>query len=157
FFPDRQWGNGFIGGSYAFLDHGERMLDARTLFHYAATGITPAMAAAQPGSGSAYAFTSRDATGTFLDGNKTYSVTLPAPVPAGQFWSFTVYDAQTRSMLETDQKAAGIDSTKADLVKNADGSYTIWFGPNAPAGHEANWVQTWPGKSWQVIFRLYAP
>src|SRR5262249_52482767 len=72
FFPDRQWGNGFIGNSYQFLNDGERMLDARTLFHYAATGITPAMAAARPGSGSAYAFTSRDARGDFLDGGKTY-------------------------------------------------------------------------------------
>lgn len=157
FFPDRQWGNGFIGNSYAFMNDGERMLDARTLFHYAATGITPAMAAAKPGSGSAYAFTARDAKGTFLDGGKTYKITLPGPVPAGQFWSFTVYDSQTRSMLATDQKLAGIDSTQKDMKANADGSYTVWFAPKAPEGHETNWVQTWPGKSWQVILRLYAP
>ncbi|MCP3417209.1 DUF1254 domain-containing protein [Bradyrhizobium brasilense] len=157
YFPDRQWGNGFVGGSYQFLDNGERMLDARTLFHYAATGITPAMAAAKPGSGSAYAFTSRDARGQFLDGGKTYKVTLPAPIPVGQFWSFTVYDAQTRSMLETDQKLAGLDSNEKSVKPNADGSYTVWFGPKAPAGHESNWVQTRPGKSWQVILRLYAP
>lgn len=157
FFPDRQWGNGFIGNSYAFINDGERMLDARTLFHYAATGITPAMAAAKPGTGSAYAFTARDATGTFLDGGKTYKVTLPGPVPAKQFWSFTVYDAQTRSMLETDQKAAGIDSNAKDIKADADGSTTVWFGPKAPAGHEGNWVQTRAGKSWQVILRLYAP
>jgi len=157
FFPDRQWGNGFIGGNYAFLDNGERMLDARTLFHYAATGITPAMAAAKPGSGSAYAFTSRDANGQFFDGSKTYKVTLPAPIPVGEFWSFTVYDAQTRSMLETDQKPAGIDSNQKSMKANADGSYTVYFGPKAPAGQENNWVQTWPGKSWQVILRLYSP
>ena len=157
FFDDRQWGNGFIGGSHQFLDNGERMLDARTLFHYAATGITPAMAAARPGSGSAYAFTSRDADGKFLDGSQTYKITLPAPVPVGQFWSFTVYDAQTRSMLETDQKLAGIDSNQKALKPDADGSYTVWFGPQAPASHEGNWVQTRAGKSWQVILRLYAP
>ncbi|CAM5776592.1 hypothetical protein LMIY3S_05605 [Labrys miyagiensis] len=157
YYPDRQWGNGFVGGSYQFLDHGERMLDARTLFHYAATGITPAMAAAKPGSGSAYAFTSRDARGVFLDGAKTYSITLPRGVPVGQFWSFTVYDSQTRSMLETDQKLAGIDSTDKGIKPNADGSTTIWFAPRPPPGHESNWVQTWPGKSWQVILRLYAP
>ena len=56
FYPDRQWGTGFVGGSYAFLNNGERMLDARTLFHYYATGITPAMAFAKPGTGSAYAY-----------------------------------------------------------------------------------------------------
>ncbi len=157
FYPDRQWGNGFIGNSYQFLNNGERMLDARTLFHYAATGITPAMAAAKPGTGSAYAFAVRDTTGAYFDGGKTYKVTLPGPVPARQFWSFTVYDAQTRSMLETDQKAAGIDSNSKDIKANADGSYTVWFGPDAPKEHEGNWVQTRPGKSWQVILRLYAP
>jgi hypothetical protein len=41
FYPDRQWGTGFVGGSYAFYDNGERMLDARTLFHYVATGRVP--------------------------------------------------------------------------------------------------------------------
>jgi hypothetical protein len=56
FFSDRQWNTGFVGGSYEFLNNGERMLDARTLFHYYATGITPAMAFAKPGSGSAYAY-----------------------------------------------------------------------------------------------------
>ncbi|MGF6309997.1 hypothetical protein ABIB82_003378 [Bradyrhizobium sp. i1.8.4] len=157
FYPDRQWNNGFIGNSYQFLDNGERMLDARTMFHYAATGITPAMADAKPGTGSAYAFTVRDATGTYLDGGKTYKITLPAPIPAGQFWSFTVYDNQTRSMLETDQKLAGLDSNQPGIEKNADGSVTVWFAPKAPAGHEANWVQTTPGKGWNSLLRLYAP
>lgn len=157
FYPDRQWGNGFVGNSYQFLDNGERMLDARTMFHYAATGITPAMAAAKPGTGSAYAFTSRDAKGEFLDGGKTYKITMPGPVPAKQFWSFTVYDAQTRSLLETDQKLAGIDSNEKTIKADADGSYTVWFGPKAPSGREGNWVQTRAGKSWQAILRLYAP
>ena len=67
-----------------------------------------------------------------------------------------VYDTQTRSMLETDQRPPGLDSND-NIKPNADGSYTIWFGPKAPAGQEGNWVQTWPGKSWNVILRLYAP
>jgi len=50
----------------------------------------------------------RDSRGQYLDGGKTFSITLPGPVPAGQFWSFTVYDSQTRSLLETDQKLAGV-------------------------------------------------
>jgi hypothetical protein len=157
FYPDRQWNNGFIGNSYLFLNDGERMLDARTMFHYAATGITPAMADAKPGTGSAYAFAVRDSTGIYLDGSKTYKITLPAPVPVGQFWSFTVYDNQTRSMLETDQKLAGIDSNQPGIKKNEDGSVTVWFSPKSPAGHEDNWVQTMPGKGWNSLLRLYAP
>jgi hypothetical protein len=157
FYPDRQWGTGFVGGSYEFLNNGERMLDARTLFHYYATGITPAMAFAKPGTGSAYAYAARDSMGRYLDGGKTYKITLPAPIPAGQFWSFMVYDGQTRSMLETDQKLAGLDSTQPDIKKNSDGSVTVWFGPKAPAGQESNWVQTMPGKGWNTLLRLYAP
>jgi hypothetical protein len=157
FFPDRQWTTGFVGGSYAFENNGERMLDARTLFHYYATGITPAMAPSKPGVGSAYAYTARDSQGRYLDGSKTYKVTLPAPVPAARFWSFTIYDNQTRSLLETDQKLAGLDSTFPDLKTDADGSVTVWFSPTAPAGQEGNWVQTRPGKSWNTCLRLYGP
>src|SRR5580692_11260917 len=157
FYPDRQWNTGFVGGSYEFLNNGERMLDARTLFHYYATGITPAMAFAKPGSGSAYAYSTRDANGEYLEGGKTYKITLPAPVPVAQFWSFVVYDGQSRSMLETDQRLAGIDSNQKDIKKNADGSVTVWFGPKAPAGQETNWVQTTSGKGWNTLLRLYGP
>jgi hypothetical protein len=157
FYPDRQWSTPFIGGSYAFFDEGERMLDARTMFHYYATGITPAMAFAKPGTGSAYAYAARDSKGEYLDGGKTYKITLPSPIPAGQFWSFMVYDGQTRSMLETDQQLAGLDSNQKDIKKNADGSVTVWFAPKAPAGQETNWVQTMPGKGWNSLLRLYSP
>jgi hypothetical protein len=157
FYPDRQWTTAFIGGRYDFLLDGERMLDARTLFHYYATGITPSMASSKPGTGSAYAYTGRDAMGEYLDGGKTYKIRLPAPIPVGQFWSFTVYDGQTRSMLETDQQLAGLDSNQKDIKENADGSVTVWFGPKAPAGQESNWVQTMPGKGWNSLLRLYAP
>lgn len=156
-YPDRQWSTGFVGGSYEFRDGAERMLDARTLFHYYATGITPAMAQAQVGSGSAYAGAFRDANGRYFDGSRTYKITLPAPVPVNNFWSFVVYDNQTRSLLETDQKLAGLDSNSKALKANTDGSYTVLFGPKAPKGQEGNWVQTWPGKGWNVLLRLYGP
>jgi hypothetical protein len=97
FYPDRQWATAFIGGRYDFMDDGERMLDARMLFHYYATGITPAMAFSKPGTGSAYAYAARDSMARYLDGGKTYKITLPVPIPVGQFWSFMVYDGQTRS------------------------------------------------------------
>jgi hypothetical protein len=157
FYSDRQWVTPFIGGSYLFADGAERMLDARTMFFYYATGVTPAMAYSSPGTGSAYAAAFRDSLGNYFDGSKTYKVTLPGPIPVKQFWSFTVYDNQTRSMLETDQKLAGIDSTEPGIKTNADGSTTVWFGPKAPTGQEKNWVQTWPGKGWNTLMRLYGP
>lgn len=51
--PDRTWLTPFVGGSSEVLDGAQRLLDARTMFFTHATGITPAMAAAKPGSGSA--------------------------------------------------------------------------------------------------------
>ena len=68
-----------------------------------------------------------------------------------------VYDGQTRSMLEIDQKLAGLHSNQRDVKKNPDGSVTVWFVPKAPAGQETNWVQTTPGKGWNSLLRLYAP
>ena len=59
-------------------------------------------------------------------------MTLPGPIPAKNFWSFTVYDNDTRSLLPTDQKPAGLPGVRM----NPDGGVTIWFGPKAPAGHE---------------------
>jgi hypothetical protein len=156
-YPDRQWLTPFVGGSYQFLDGAERLLDARAMFFYYATGITPAMSESRPGTGSAYAGAFRDATGSYLDGGRTYTLTLPGPIPAKNFWALTVYDNQTRSMLPTDQKLAGVDSTLPGIRENPDGGITIWFGPKAPASHEMNWVQTMPGKGYNVLLRLYGP
>ena len=156
-FKGRQWTTPFVGGSYQFLSGAERLLDAEAMFFYYATGITPAMSESKPGTGSAYALAFRDAKGNYLDGGRTYKVTLPGPIPAKDFWAFTVYDNQTRSLLPTDQKSAGLDSNIPGLKKNADGGAAIWFGPKAPAGNETNWVQTMPGKGYNVILRLYGP
>ncbi len=81
FYPDRQWYSSFAGGSHEFMNKGELVLDDRISFHYAATGITPAMAMPQVGSGSVYAFAAHDSQGSYLDGGKTYKVTLPSPIP----------------------------------------------------------------------------
>ena len=156
-YEDRQWRKAFVGGSYEFLEAGARLLDARTAFFFYATGISPSVAEAKPGTGTAHAYAVRDARGEYLDGGKTYKITLPASVPTAAFWSFVVYDSQTRSLLPTDQRTAGIDSLNPAMKANEDGSYTIWFGPEAPEGQEGNWVQTTPGKSWNVILRLYSP
>ncbi len=103
------------------------------------------------------AATFRDGAGNYLDGSRTYRITLPGPIPAKNFWAFTVYDNQTRSLLPTDQNSAGLDSTLPALRSNPDGGATVWFGPTAPAGQEANWIQTMPGRGFNVVLRLYGP
>jgi len=153
----RVWTNPFLEGRYDFLLDGERLLDSRVYMHFYATGITPAMALKLVGKGSQYAIAYLDKDGNALDGSKTYKINLPKDVPAKDFWSFTLYDNQTRGMLQTDQRFPGIDNNKEGLKQNADGSYDIYFGSKAPEGQENNWIQTVPGKGWNTILRLYGP
>ena len=156
YYPDRQWFASFAG-TYDFIDSGALDSDKRVLWLYNATGVTPAMSTPEPGTRSVYPMTNRDSEGNYLDGGETYSVTLPAPIPINNFWAFTVYDGQTRGLLETDQKGAGIDSNSKNIKAAVDGSYTVYFGPQAPEGKADNWVQTMPGKSYFVFLRLYGP
>ncbi len=157
FYPDRQWYSPLAAGSHEFLNNGERVLDDRVAFYYYATGATPLMVLPMVGKGSVYEIAATDSSGDPLDGGKTYSVTLPGPVPINNFWSFMVYSNQTRSILETDQKSGGVDSNKKGLIVSDDGSATVYFGPEAPAGQENNWVQTMPGSGYNVLLRLYGP
>ena len=148
------WATPFIGGSYEFIDKNNApYLDARAYFHFYATGITPAMTQAPVGKGSVYAVAYMDAKGNALDGSKTYKVHVPPNVPGKSFWSFTLYDSQTRAMLQTDQQFPGLDSNQKGLKQNDDGSYDIYFGPKAPAGQEVNWLQT---RSWQGLEHVVA-
>jgi hypothetical protein len=159
YYPNSAWYSLLPGGSYDFLlQPGVRNLDARVLMHYYATGITPAMSMKMVGVGSQYAAAVTDSQGRPLDGSKTYKIHLPPNIPMKQFWSFTVYDNQTRSMLQTDQQFPSVNSTDKGVVTNSDGSVDVWFGPALPKGvDKPNWVQTVPGKGWNVLFRLYGP
>ena len=153
----RMWTNPFVQGRYDFLLDGERLIDSRIYMHFYATGITPAMSMKMVNKGSQYAIGYLDKDGNVLNGSNTYKINLPANIPAKDFWSFTIYDNQTRGMLQTDQQFPGLDNKKKGLVANADGSYDIYFAPTAPKGQENNWIQTVPGKGWNSIFRLYGP
>jgi hypothetical protein len=158
FYPDSAW-YGF-GDSYQWLKDGGdggRDLDGRTLFMYHITLNTPAMMMKMVGFGSQYAGATIDSDGNPLDGAKAYRLNIPADAPAKDFWSVEVYDTQTRSLLQTSQPMPGRNSKTGDLAVNADGSVDIYFGPAAPPGHEANWIETVPGKSWFTYLRLYGP
>jgi len=148
-------------GVKPFPPTGYRTMDARTNFFYGVTGITPAMAMRVPGIGSQYLLAVTDANRNPFDGAKTYKVTLPKGIPEANFWSLTVYDNMTRSMLDTPQRypRAGSQSYPSPAAApNADGSTTVYFGPKQPEGvARGNWIQTMPGKGWFTILRLYSP
>ncbi len=148
-------------GVKPFPPTGYRTMDARTNFFYGVTGITPGMAMRIPGIGSQYLLAVTDGERNYFDGAKTYKITLPKGIPEANFWSLTVYDNMTRSMLDTPQRwpRAGSQSYPSPAAEpDADGSTTVYFAPNQPAGvKRGNWIQTMPGKGWFTILRLYSP
>lgn len=131
-------------------------LDERASWFYEAIGVTTGMMGRTVGAGQVYLESSRDAADQWLDGGKTYQLTVPKDAPVAQFWSFSVYDNESRCFVDT-----GIPpdrSSRDDIEKNTDGSVTLYFGPEAPAGKPAkNWIKTLPGKGWFTYFRLYGP
>lgn len=177
YYPNSNWGNMlFEGGAFfetpppeftkegmfkPFPSTGARTLDSRTAFYYAYTLDSPGMVMRIPGVGSQYLMGFLDAAGNPFDGAKTYKVTLPKNIPARAFWSLTLYDNQSRSMLETPQRfpRAGSQSYPSPAAElSPDGSTTIYFAPAQPAGiPRGNWIQTVPGKGWFTILRLYSP
>jgi len=156
YYPNSNWKTYYIGG-YDFTSGGVLKLDGRALYFWGGWGVSPALTVKMVGAGSQYAYTERDATGCYFDGTKTYRLHLPPNIPVKDFWSLVVYSPQTRSFLQTDQQFPSVSSQKADLAVNPDTSVDVYFSPEPPAGKEANWVQTIPGKGWWIILRLYAP
>ena len=79
---------------------------------YYFTGMTPAMASPKLGQGAAYVYTARDGEGRMARRQQELQGHAAAQHSGRRFWSFNVYDNQHRSFLETDQKTAGLDSTR---------------------------------------------
>ncbi|WP_079159378.1 DUF1254 domain-containing protein [Streptomyces griseus] len=157
-YPDSAWKNPWPSRSHEFLSQeGARLLDARAVFHYVGAGTSPAMAAAAVGAGSQYAYTAEDSAGEWLDGGRSYTLTLPRDIPVKNFWAVNVYDPQTRSLLRTDQPYPSVNSLSHDVRSESNGDTVIHFGPTAPQGKEGNWVRTVPGKGWFTLLRLYGP
>ena len=131
-------------------------LDEMAAYTYEAIGTNKAMATQIPGVGQAYLGAYKDSEGNWLDGSNNYKLHIPPNPPAKQFWSITLYDVDTRCLINNEQQIAD-RSSRMDLLTNEDGSVDLYFGPEAPEGKEQNWIPTVPNQGFFAYLRFYAP
>ena len=109
--------------------------------------------------GSQYIFTTpRTRRGSYLDGAKNYKMNIPGqPAGKGLLVDHGLRSADSFGAADTAANSPAGTTSVDKLITNADGSVDLYFGPKAPAGKEANWIQTVPGKGWFAYLRLYGP
>ena len=158
-YADRRWESPYVTNNSTFYQDDYINLEARTVFHFTADGITPAMAAQMPeGKGSRYQTTYKDANGKFLDGNKTYKVNMPPKVPVALFWAVTVYDPWTRCEIQSQPYPSISSQQDPPPTVNADGTIDIYFSTEKPQDVPAqNWIKTLPDQGFFVYIRYYGP
>jgi hypothetical protein len=154
--PDKRWE--YVA---ALDDPSQRLGDIyqfaeRTAWFYEAVTFSKAMVSKTPGLGQAYLAEYSDKDGNWFDGGKSYTLRVPPNPPAKNFWSLTVYDSQTRCLIDNPQRKGDL-SSRQDLEKNADGSVDLYFAPKAPSQRKKNWVQTLENRHWFAYVRLYGP
>jgi hypothetical protein len=111
------------------------------------------------GAGSLYWLSARDSTGAYLDGGRTYKLSVPLPLPDKLFWSITVYDAQTRTEIVTDQRQAALRSLvelTPEVLGDA-GHAELYFSPEQPPDTPGRWDQDRPRRGWFVYFASTTP
>jgi hypothetical protein len=156
--PDRQWEwVAYAEGDDGYYERDFLRLSVRERWFYQATLETPKMFMQKEGAGSIYWLASTDDKNEPLDGGQSYVLTVPAPVPAAQFWSVTLYDLDTRSEINTEQFKPVLTSLRDQLEPDADSNITLRFGPDRPDDPAVPWLQTNPGSQWFAYFRIYGP
>ncbi|MDR7134370.1 hypothetical protein J2X06_001554 [Lysobacter niastensis] len=166
-YPDRRWVNPVADGTpqnpggpfdlaWRRTADGYTDLDTRIWFFTDYYSISPGMLSQIPGKGAKYMIAFTDSRGTPLSGDKNYSLKLPPDVPAANFWSVTLYEAENASGYASGRPFPSLGS-RDKPKQNADGTTDLYLGPKAPTGKDANWMETVPGKGYFAILRLYAP
>src|SRR5262247_1948562 len=120
-YPDRRWVNPIAAGTPAnpggALDLAWRRkaggyldLDIRVWFFTDYYSISPGMISQTPGKGAKYLVAFTDSTGTPLSGGTNYRIKLPPNIPAANFWSVTLYEAENASGLANGQPFPSLGS-----------------------------------------------
>ena len=115
-----------------------------------------------PTVGSQYLMGFVDADKNYLDGGKTYKVTLAAENSRRHI--LVVHRCTTIRRARCCRRRSASRVREARRIRHRpplrdpDGSTTVYFGPSKPADvKDGNWIQTMPGKGWFTMLRLYSP
>jgi hypothetical protein len=166
-YPDRRWINPlsditpdnpkpWMDLAWKNLAGGYLDLDARIWFFSNYYSVSPGMVSQIPGKGAMYMIAFTDSEGDALSGGNNYRLVLPPDIPAGNFWSVTLYEAENGSGLANGQPFPSLGSRDKPAA-NSDGSTDLFLGPKPPEGKEGNWLATVPGRGYFAILRLYGP
>lgn len=166
-YPDRRWVNPMdnvtppgprstMDLSWNNIAGGYLALDARIWFFTNFYSLSPAMLSKIPSKGAMYVIAFTDGEGTPLSGGSEYRLNLPANIPAANFWSLTLYEAENGSGLANGQPFPSLGSCN-NPAQNADGSTDLYLGPEAPEGQQDNWLATVPGEGYFAVLRLFGP
>lgn len=154
FFEGRQW---FFPASAEFLRSQSSGFSDGEIYPYTSRGVIYHMAfigLKHLGVGQFYLVDLRDSDGRLFDSSKTYRLRVPANVPVSQYWSVTMYDAQTHAFIRHNDKYS-VSSQTPGLIVNDDGTVDVFFGPRAVPGREANWIETGASRRFELMFRFY--
>ena len=109
-YPDRRWTNPIADGTPAnpggpfdlawrWTADGYLDLDARIWFFTDYYSLSPGMLWQTPGKGAKDMVAFTDSEGTPLSGGSNYRISLPPNIPAANFWSVMLYEAENSSGL----------------------------------------------------------
>jgi len=166
-YPDRHWVNPIADGTrenpggavdlaWRRTDGGYLDLDTRIWFFTDYYSLSPGMISQIPGKGAKYMIAFTDSSGEPLHGGVAYRLHLPPDIPAANFWSLTLYEAENASGYDNGQPFPSLGSRDGP-VQEADASTVLYLGAQPPRGKDRNWLRTVQGKGFFAILRLYSP
>ncbi|CAM6858633.1 DUF1254 domain-containing protein [Klebsiella michiganensis] len=91
-----------------------------------------------------------------LSGQNTYTINLVTQPPVNAFWSITIYDADTKMLVENPVNRYKVGSDTKGLAKEKDGSLKIVISHEKPTGKDVNWLPA-PEHNFYLLFRMYQP
>jgi hypothetical protein len=101
-----------------------------------------------------------DRDGAELDGGQRYRLTIPAEVPAGAFWSLSMYERLPDGRLfyvDNPIQRFAIGDRTPDLTRNPDGSLTLTIQAADPGDKALNWLPAPKAGPFTLTFRAYRP